>query len=416
MTEADGMDQRPARGASKLLDLAGPLLRRLHLGPSRRSARSLMAAAIARARCDDWGEGPFREGLERLLDALRHDRHIRLTAWGTIHEELIDHLANRLLIRRYQRLHPACLQEPIDRPIFILGMPRSGTTMLHRLMSLDPASRFLPYWEALFPAPFPDERPGDVSGRIEATRRRIQRTRDPFLDIVAIHSVTPEDPEECFYLLMNSFQSRAFGLLASVGRYLRWIDQQDLAESYLYHRQQLQISQCRLRRRQWVLKAPLHLVGIEPLLRAYPDARFIQLHRDPGKTVPSTASLVRAFWRRFRRRVDSHALGRGLMEDWSARMEHFLAVRDRADGSLFVDVLYERLRRDPVAVVGEVYARLGLEVSPAFEADMRDWLARNPQGKHGTHRYSLADFGLTRAAVDARFGEYGRRFGVTPEP
>ncbi|MCY2927033.1 MAG: sulfotransferase [Planctomycetota bacterium] len=341
---------------------------------------------------------------------------MRLSAWGTIHEILIDHLANRLLIRRYQKLHPACLQEPIDRPIFILGVPRSGTTLLHRLMSLDPTTRFVACWESLYPAPFPNEPPGDVSVRLEAARRNLQRTWDPFPDMAAIHPVAPEDPEECFYLLMNSFRSRAFVLLAPVGRYLRWVDRQDLTETYLYHRQQLQILQCRLRGRQWVLKAPLHLADVEPLLGAYPDARFIQLHRDPGKTMPSTASLVRAFWRRFCRRIDSHALGRGALEGWSATMDHFLAVRDRSAGSLFVDVLYERLRRDPVAVVGEVYARLGLQVSPAFEADMRDWLARNPQGKHGAHRYSLADFGLDRAAVDARFGEYCRRFGVTPEP
>ncbi|MEI7835198.1 MAG: sulfotransferase, partial [Planctomycetota bacterium] len=127
------MDQEPTRQsrASRLLDLGGPLLRRLHLGPSRRSGQSLLAAAVGRARCDDWGDGPFREGLESLLDALRHDRHLRLTAWADIHEFLIGLLVNRLLIRQYQQRNPACLHEPIDRPIFILGLPRSGTTLLY---------------------------------------------------------------------------------------------------------------------------------------------------------------------------------------------------------------------------------------------------------------------------------------------
>lgn len=399
----------------RLIDLAGPVLHRLHLGPSRRSARSLMGAAVARARCDDWGEGPFREGLERLLDALAHDRRIRLSAWEVIHDVLIDHLANRLLIRRFQRLHPACLQEPIERPIFILGMPRSGTTMLHRLLALDPTTRFAPYWEALFPAPFPDEPPGDVSRRVEAARRRILRARDPFPDLAAIHSVAPEDPEECLPLLDNSFLSAGFVLLAPIGRYLRWLGAQDLTETYRYHRQQLQILQCRIRRRQWVLKAPLHMAGIEALLRVYPDARIIQTHRDPGRTVPSTASLVTSVWERFRSRIDPIALGQGVLEGWSDRVERFLAVRDRAGNVPFVDVLYARLRRDPVAAVGEIYDRLGLEFTSAFEGAIRDWLGANPQGKHGAHRYSLADFGLDRPAIEARFGGYCRRFGVTPE-
>jgi hypothetical protein len=412
------MDQEPTRQsrASRLLDLGGPLLRRLHLGPSRRSGQSLLAAAVGRARCDDWGDGPFREGLESLLDALRHDRHLRLTAWADIHEFLIGLLVNRLLIRQYQQRNPACLHEPIDRPIFILGLPRSGTTLLYRLLALDPASRFVPYWESLYPAPLPDEPPGDVSPRLEATRQRLRRGSDLFADMPGIHAITADAPEECLPLLMNSFVHGAFVLLAPVGRYLRWVARQGLTGSYGYYRQQLQILQCRLRRRQWVLKAPLHVEGIEALLAVFPDARIIQTHRDPARTVPSTASYVATSWTRFRRRADLPGLGQGVLDSWAGRMERFLAVRDRAVGVPFVDVLYDRLCRDPVAVVGEIYARLGLEYTPAFEASMRDFLTRNPQGKHGQHRYSLEQFGLSRPAVEARFAGYCRRFGVTSEP
>ncbi|MCY2932364.1 MAG: sulfotransferase [Planctomycetota bacterium] len=398
------------------MNQAGPLLGRLHLGPAWRRGESLMAAAVQRARCDDWGQGRFRDGLERLLDALRHDRHVRLTAWSDIHGILIDRLVNRLLIRRYQRDNPACLQEPIDRPIFILGLPRSGTTMLHRLLALDGANRFIPYWEAVYPAPFPDEPPGDASARRAAATRRLQRTRDRVPHLAAIHSITAEDPDECLPLLENSFLSTSFVLLAPIGRYLRWLGPAERAESYGFYREQLQILQCRLRRRQWILKAPLHVAGIEALLGAFPDARIVQTHRDPGKSVPSTASLVRAAWNRRRREIDVRGLGRGVLESWTSLMECFLAVRDRAAGVPFFDVLYDRLRRDPIAAVADLYGRLGLEYTPAFEAAMRDWLANNPQGKYGPHRYSLEEFGLDQAAVESRLGGYGRRFGIPAEP
>ena len=375
----------------------------------------LCAAARRQTRLGEFGDERFRDALRVLTRAL--ETEARLTPMGRLQArlQLTGLLATRLRVESLLFAHPEILAQPVFAPIVIVGMPRTGTTLLHRLLAADPGLRSLPYWEALNPLPV-----GDVS-RVPLApdpRLRIAEQSLRFLDwcapeMLAMHEMAATAPDEEIWLLALDFATMLFEASYHVPGFAAWYDEQDWTAGYAYLRRMLQILQWYRPRERWVLKSPQHLGQLGPLLAAFPDATVVQTHRDPLKVVGSFANMAS-----YGRRMNSAAIDPcEIGAYWADRIQRLLAksAADRPSSGRFVDVQFGELMQDPLAAVRRIYAVAERELTPTAEAAMRAFLAANPRGKHGVHVYRLEDFGFDAATLRRRFAAYTDRFDVPEE-
>ena len=376
----------------------------------------LVRAARRRTRLDDLGDDRFREPLRTLTRALEDEA--RLTVLGRVaaRAQLTGLLATRLRVEDLLRRRPAILGERVVAPIVVVGMPRTGTTMLHRLLAADPGLRSLPYWEALNPLP-----PGDATvvppppdPRIRTAERSLAVLHWCAPAMLAMHEMAARAPDEEIWLLAIDFATMLFEASYRVPSFAAWYDAHDQTPGYRWLRRMLQVLQWYRRGDRWVLKSPQHLGQLGPLRAVFPDAVVVQTHRDPVKVVASFASMTSYGARMNTDAVDPPAIA----AHWLGRIETLLrrSAEDRpADGARFVDVRFDELMRDPLAVVRRIYAVADRPLTPAAEQAMRAWLAANPRAKHGAHVYRLSDFALDAADVRRRFAAYVARFDVPSE-
>ncbi|HKJ25165.1 MAG TPA: sulfotransferase [Myxococcota bacterium] len=366
---------------------------------------------------DDFGAGggAWREGLDVLCRA--YDTESRLNPFGRfmVGGMLSGILQGRLRMARAFRDDPALGDAPVERPIFILGLPRTGTTALHFLMAQDPGRQVLEYWLAAAPGPRPPRDTWASDPRFEAAAQGLRLTYwlDPGLR--AIHDLTPEGPEECRHLFLPSFVDHTFDANANIPSYTAWFDAQDMRPAYALHRDALRWIGSTSPGRPWVLKYPAHMRNLDALLAVYPDARFVMTHRDPAEVIPSVCSLVTG-WRGIHEDVlDFEAVGRWQLELYASWVENAMRVRERLGEERFCDLHFHELVKDPIAAMGRLYDRFGLPLSEAAEAGMADWYREHPQGRHGGHRYRAEDYGLSEQAILDRFSRYTRAFDVGTE-
>jgi hypothetical protein len=336
--------------------------------------------------------------------------------------QLVDGLATRLRVEALLRARPEIVDPArggarVDDPIVVLGLPRTGTTLLQRLLARDPGLRSLPYWEALAPLAEPDsqDRTADVAPRIARARRAIALLEWGAPRMRAMHEMDAEEPDEEIWLLALDFATMLPEATWHVPSFRDWYLGADLRHGYRYLRRMLQILQWYRAGDRWLLKSPQHLEQIPVLLETFPRAIVVQTHRDPAKVVGSFASMVAYSRRMACARPDPVAIG----AYWADRIETMLrrSAEDRPSGAAkrFVDVAFRELMDDPLRIIGRIYRTAGRELTPSAEAAMRDYLARHPRGLHGAHRYDLADFGLDADALRARMRFYSERFAVEPE-
>lgn len=372
-------------------------------------AERLMRAAEIEAGSQDWGAPPFREALDRLLASARAEARLE-------GERAIAFAANirRLMVRRLRlyadrAAHPEIARQKIVAPMIVVGLPRSGTTILHALLAQDPAARSPLRWEIERPSPPPRAESFADDPRIAAAQADVDRLPATFR---AMHAMGAQLPEECNSLMTMAFLSPNFGATARLPGYARWlIEEADLAPAFALHRHVLQHLQAFAPRDHWVLKGPPHIYWLDALLAAYPDARIVVTHRDPADVLPSNASLIA-----FLRGADATGklqAGQDQIDEWGAGLRASTAYRATgAHADQFVDTHYADFMRDPIAVVRRVYDRFGMVLTPEAEARMRAFMAENAQGKHGHHDYAAADFGLERDTLHARFADYIRAYGI----
>jgi hypothetical protein len=387
-------------------------------GPGKRyvqlDAGRLLDEARARTGLHDFGDDGFREPLRRLLES--YEREARLTLLGRIaaRQDTVRLLSNRLRLLDDRRRHPEIAAQSIRQPLFITGLPRTGTTLMHGLLAQDPANRAPLNWEMLFPSP-PPGRPGARRDRrAEAAARQIRWFHRLAPDFQRIHPIGARMAEECLIITSHSFLSFQFQTSYRVPHYQAWLEAQDLRPAYRQHREFLQQLQWQAPPRQWVLKAPAHLYGIEAIFAAYPDAGVVLTHRDPLEVVASVASLHSVLRDTFSDGVDPVEVGAEVCARWSAGITRALRDRDggRVPAGRFADVMYTDLLRDPIGAVRRVYAQFDRPLTPAAEERMRRFLATHPKDKFGRHDYSLEQFGLDAATVREQFRDYRRRFGL----
>ncbi|MNF68694.1 Sulfotransferase domain protein [compost metagenome] len=376
---------------------------------------SLLAEASARAGgLDDFGPGDFREALQVLARALREEAHLSAQGTALLREKLVAQLVNRLVIEDYCKRHPEILQQPVDDPLVIVGLPRTGTTLLQRVLSVDPRFSKAQWWETRYPAPLPEESLERPTDRIGRARAEVAAMVEFVPQILAIHPLDAEQPDEEFMLMEHSFLC-AMDSYVNVPAYTAWLDRQDQTQVYAYLKKMLQFLQWQQARRgiapgrRWLLKSPQHLHTLELLFKVFPRAQVILTHRDPGKTIPSLASFIHTLWQIYSDQADPAQVG----EQWNTRMaralRHTMAVRDGMPAGAFLDVRFEDTVSDPLGVVERIYRFAGLELTPDVRQSMSDWLSRNGRDKRAAHHYDPASFGLDEMRLQRDYGEYRAR-------
>jgi hypothetical protein len=369
--------------------------------------QEVLDSACRYTRLSDWGDERFHEPLRVLVESLEEEAQLNPLGRLLMKGNLRHFLANRLWVRQYLKDHPEALEEPLPRPLFVIGLPRTGTTLLHNLLCQDASRRPLRMWEALQPAP---------SVNLAAGKRDTRRTKARLLASVinrwgapklrAVHAFHPDGPEECTSLLLNTFVSPAFLLLGNIPRYIAWLrgrGRQLLPWAYEQYRTFLQVVQHQGPRAAWVLKSPAHSFGLQALWGVLPDACVVQTNRDIKEVLPSTCSLFAIMQGLYSDQVDCRSLGPQILELMGEIHYHLRQDAEQKPDRVFA-VEYHSLLSDPLGTVRAIYRYFDLPLEDGMEERMQAWIATNPANKHGVHQYDLEQFGLTSQQVES-FGE-----------
>jgi hypothetical protein len=374
----------------------------------------IVAEARAKVGLRDFGDESFREPLRRLLDSLRNEAMLNEIGLATQRARLVDSLATRLLAEDQIRRHPEILAEDLGAPVVIVGLARTGTTMLHRLLGSGPAFQVAHWWECRYPAPFPGSDWRRDDPRIEAAHAEVKATLAAVPVLASVHPWDAEGADEEIMLLEHSFLSWVPESGANLPGYRAWLALQDLRPGYRYLERMLKLLQWQKRESgrdggRWALKSPFHLAYVDVLCEVFPGARVIQTHRDPLETIPSAASMYRSLWELGSDRIDRRLVGAQVRERFAWALERCLRSRERLAAERFLDVTYADVQRDPLAEVERVYRWLGIPLTQEALHAMRQWLSENSRDKRAPHAYTLDEFGYTEAGLAEDFAEYRAR-------
>ena len=374
----------------------------------------LLRTAMKRAGFSDFGGEEFREGLRVLLDSVEREAELSTLGRLSCRETLIRYLENRLRLTAYRAEHPELESESIERPVFIVGLPRTGTTLLFNLLSQDTANREPRSWEVEWPVPPPERATYHSDPRIGDAEKLFGNLDRLIPTLPAMHEFGAELPQECVPINAHELLSVQFHVTFHVPSYQAWLDEQSLVQSYRFHKKFLQHLQSKYMLDRWALKSPAHLPGIDELLQVYPDALIIHTHRDPANVMPSLASLMYAFRSMNSDTVYPMRIGRNVMDIWSLYLQRAVdARRLHADKpTQFFDAHFEETLRDPVSLLERAYDHFGLPFTDDTRSRMSAFLEANPRGSRGVHRYTREDFGLQLGEIRERFSEYCDAFDV----
>jgi len=372
---------------------------------------ALVQAAVKETGLTDFGDSYYRESLLRLLESADNDAALHLSGQVALREVIVGSLINRLLLTEACKQTPETFRKPLKSPIIVLGLPRSGTTFLHRLLAMDPAHRAVPWWELARPLPDADS-DKQSDRRRQVFQKKLDRRQKLAPDFDRKHYTRVDTPEECIWLLANTFLSPLFWAFAPVYGYLDWYKNQDRLQAYYEYRLLLQVLQGADPTRRLALKSSTHTGAVETLLQTVPGALLIQTHRNPVETSASLVSLFYSVHSRMTERLDVRRMTEAILSFHEHQIARNLAARDAHPGALF-DVYYDRLVADPIGTVRDIYDHYDLAWSEEFAERLNYYLQLNPNGKHGAHRYAPETFGQTGEAISERFAAYIERFELT---
>ena len=381
------------------------------------SPAAIIATAEETTGLSDFGGDDWREALEVLTEALVAEA--ALTEFGEVvaQADLVGSLTRRLQIVEHRRTHPELADAPIERPIFIVGQVRTGTTILFELLAQDPDARAPLTWEVDAPCPPPEAATCDTDPRIEDSRQIQEMMTSIIPDLKSMHPIGPLLAQECVRITAMDLRSFIFPTIYHVPTYARWLLGTDMTSAYAWHRGFLQHLQSRIPVNRWVLKSPGHIWALDAMMAQYPDALVIQTHRDPLRIIASVSSLACTL-RTFASEGTPLA---PVAAEWA---EYVIDGIDRSvdaresgivPAAQVVDVQYRSFATDPITTIAAAYDQLGLAFTAEAESNMRSFLAAQPAREHGGHHYTFAQTGLDEKALRERTARYQDYFEVPNE-
>jgi hypothetical protein len=372
------------------------------------SSEALQAVAADRAGLTDFGDDGFRDRLEVLCDALDREASLSDAGRAVAFEQLSQHLVNRLRLQDLIARNPEILTVPIERPIIICGLPRTGTTHLHNMIAADPAIRHLPYWESLEPVPAPGEE--DPQGRRERCAAGLELVHTVMPEFRRMHDMTVDHAHEEIQLLANDVAGMLFETTFHVPRFADHYKAHDQSSSYGYLKRTLQALQWQGGTRRWVLKSPQHLEQFPTLAATFPDAIFVVTHRDPVEVIQSMATMICYAARMSCEHPDPALLTRYWVERSADLLDACVRDRDALPADQSIDLRFDDFMADEEATLAAIYDRAGQPFDQRARSAMARFRAEHPRGMHGGVVHRPADLGLDVDEVAARLSDYRRRF------
>jgi len=367
--------------------------------------KALLDIAQTETGLSDFGPDTFREGFEILIKALNSEARLNVMGEKVLRDRVLNHLKQRLQIEDWYRRHPEIDDEKIVAPLIGISLPRTGSTALSFLLAEDPHARSLRRLEAAQPCPPPcTQNASEKIDHDEAMRRAAG---------MKAHTPSGDDaPAECQDLMALDFKSQIFLAFAQVPSYAKWLLDADLTSTYRYERRALKLLQWRMPKKVWRLKCPTHLIYLDHLDKAFPDARFVMTHRDPTDVMLSVIEVYADIVGKFTEHLDIHYLAELNIEQWSQGMQHALAFRDKGNGHRFYDIHFRAMHADPIGEVRGLYQWLGEPVTPEFAAGMARWWRENSENREPSSRKDASYYGVDLERVRGLFSEYVARMNA----
>ena len=376
----------------------------------------LIARAQRRTDLVDFGCTPFEEPLQKLLRACHEEAELSLFGRLATRWDAVRFLSNLLRLREEERRAPKILEQRVDRPIFIAGLPRSGTTFLHSLLAQDPTNLVPRVWQLIHPYP-PDEPGAGPDLRAQRVARQLRMFGMLAPEFRRMHPIDASSPQECSEITAHVFASLRFDTTYHVPSYRRWLDETGHLDAYRFHKRFLQHLQHQVGvAGRWVLKCPDHIFALGALRAVYPDAGVVLVHRDPVSVLLSVARLTEVLRRPFSRHVDRREIGRQDSDRWLAATELMIEAADEERfEEPILHIHYLDLVRDPLETVATLYRHFGRALDASAAARISRLVEAKPNGGYGTHRSHLEEYGLDPVVERERYARYMERFGIRPE-
>jgi hypothetical protein len=403
---------------ARLMNLAGEGARRIGFQPIKLDVASLLEKAQSNTGLTDFGGDEFRAPLALLVDSLEKEAKLSTLGRMVARGDLLRTLENRLRLVELFREHPEISEQRIDRPIFVVGPPRTGTTIFHDLLAMDPENRVPLTWETCYPLPPPEAATFHSDPRIARVQADLDRVDQLIPDFKKMHPMGAERAQECVAITSHDLATMIYQTQFDVASYDRWVLEHDMRSALKWHRRFLQVLQWKAPGKRWALKSPQHLWHLQHVHREYPDALFVQTHRDPVRVLVSISSLVAALRRLASDEVSLHEVAEYYAMALAKGYQNTIAYRE--SGSLpksqVVDLYFQDFIGDQVGTVRRAYEHFGLELSETAANAMQSFLDDNPADKHGRHFYGFEDIGMDEQRVRAMFRDYQSYFDIPSEP
>jgi hypothetical protein len=379
-------------------------------------AGQLREQARAATGLDDFGDESHVDAMRHLLEALVAEANLNEAGRAMFAERIRNILICRLRAEDWFRRHPEILDEEIRAPLAIVGLPRTGTTMMHRTIGAD-HRMYAPLWyEVRYPVPFPGTDFSGVDPRIAVAEAEVAAMLEASPGLASIHPMDARGPDEDIMLLEQSFFSGVPESFAHMPVYGEWLDRQDQRPGYRYLKRLLQFLQWQKKRfgqaggERWVLKAPHHLRYPAALCETFPDVKVLQTHRDPLQTIPSYGSMMHALISPLANSADKAAIAGHWSRHWDHAMRATMRFRDSGNEHRFLDVWYEDTVARPLEEIRRLYDFIGMPFTGEARAEMEKWRDLNRREERPTHNYTLEEFGFTEDGLKKAFQEYRERY------
>lgn len=372
----------------------------------------VIEAARVQTGLSDYGDPAILEGLEVLLRSYADEAKYTERGSQMAHADLVKWMAVRMKIEDWLAQHPDLLDQPIEKPLFVFGLPRTGTTLAINLLASDPARRSFLRWESHDPVP--PARPEELHAgpRWQKMDEQTKVALQYMPQIAAIHFEEADSPTECQFLMTPSFCSQVYESQADIPEYREWfLHKADYLPAFRFHKRYLQMLQANAGGR-WTLKNPWHPLYLPALKEVYPDAQLVMTHRDPADVLGSIGSLIENVRKIYSDDVDLETIGQQFVETFQIMIERQDAFRAQHGQDAIYDVQYADVMKDPIGQVRGIYEHFGEPFTAEAEAAMHAYMDANPKGKHGKHEYSLERYGLSREGVHKTFGDYIERYRI----